>query len=44
MSLGSMRVSKRTWYAQGGFANSRCWRRQVGGSWRYFITIDRWFQ
>lgn len=34
-----MRVSKREWYARGGFRNSRCWRRQVSGVWRYFISV-----
>lgn len=43
MALGSMRVSKRTWYDQGGFRNPRCWRRQPRGrGWIYYIQIDRW--
>jgi hypothetical protein len=36
--MGSMRVTKREWYAAGGFRNSRCWRRQVRGSWQYYIA------
>ena len=32
------RVSKRAWYAFGGFTNSRCFRRQHKGSgWQYLI-------
>ena len=38
--IGSIRVSKRTWYAHGGFANSRCWRRMKSGGWLYFIMVD----
>ena len=42
MIVGSMCVSRRTWYDQGGFANSKCWRRQPkGAGWRYYIMIDR---
>jgi hypothetical protein len=40
MSIGSYRVSKRRWYALGGFANPRCWRRQTGLAWGYYVTID----
>lgn len=40
MRVGSMRVTKRTWYDQGAFANSRCWRRHNGRSWIYYITIE----
>lgn len=37
---GSIRVTKREWYEAGGFANSRCWRRQYRGSWQYYMTLD----
>lgn len=40
MVLGSERISKRDWYANGGFANSRCWRRQQHNrGWLYYY---RW--
>jgi hypothetical protein len=39
-ALGSARVSKKTWYANGGFSNPRCWRRQKGGAWMYFMRYD----
>lgn len=43
MIVGSMRVSKRTWYVKGGFANSNCWRWQPKGrGWCYYIIVDRW--
>lgn len=35
-TIGSERVSKKTWYHFGGFANPRCWRRQIGGAWHYY--------
>jgi hypothetical protein len=38
-ATGSIRVSKKDWYLNGGFANSRCWRRQVRGAWHYFMTL-----
>lgn len=34
---GFMRVTRTVWYAAGGFANSHCSRRQVGGAWSYWI-------
>jgi hypothetical protein len=37
-TLNSMRVTKLTWYANGGFKNSLCWRRQVRGSWQYYLS------
>jgi hypothetical protein len=33
----SRRITKREWYALGGFANSKCWRRERRGVWQYFI-------
>lgn len=39
--LGSERVTKATWYANGGFKNPRCWRRQSKrGGWLYFYRWD----
>jgi hypothetical protein len=36
--IGSVRVTKRTWYRSGGFANPLCWRRQpLHGGWQYFL-------
>jgi len=36
-----MRVSKKEWYARGGFANSLCYRKQSKwGGWRYYIRTD----
>ena len=37
---GSVRITKREWYARGGFANSRCWRRERRGVWQYFYRFD----
>lgn len=34
---GHTRVTKRQWYAAGALSNPRCWRRQVGGAWHYYI-------
>jgi hypothetical protein len=39
---GSMRVTKRSWYAYGGFRSNDCWRRQVRGAWQYFIQITHY--
>jgi len=34
-------VTKTEWYAAGGFANSRCYRKaRTDGAWRYYILID----
>lgn len=39
--MGSARISKREWYALGGFSNSRLWRRQrKGRGWEYFYRVD----
>jgi hypothetical protein len=39
--LYAERVTKRTWYASGGFRNPRCFRRQrKGGGWQYFYRHD----
>lgn len=35
-----MRVTKRAWYAKGGFRNTQCWRQQVRGAWRYYVNND----
>lgn len=36
--INALRISKRDWYANGGFQNSRCWRRhQTGRGWQYFM-------
>lgn len=35
-ALGHERVSKRTWYACGGFKRTGLWRRQVRGTWHYY--------
>ena len=38
---GSTRITKREWYAKGGFANSKLWRRQANnGAWQYFERRD----
>jgi hypothetical protein len=39
-AAGSRRITKREWYALGGFANSRLWRRQTRTRWSYFERID----
>lgn len=37
----SKRITKKEWYARGGFKNPRCWRRQAkNGAWRYFYATD----
>ena len=37
MKNGHAKISKKEWYLNGGFANSRCWRRQnKNGSWNYY--------
>lgn len=40
LGIGYIRISKRDWYANGGFANSRCVRVQRGRSWAYFYRAD----
>ena len=35
--IGSMRVSKKTWYLNGGFRNPKCLRRMVNGAWHYYM-------
>lgn len=35
------RITKAEWYALGGFANSKLFRKQSrGGAWRYYMTLD----
>lgn len=41
MPRNAARVSKRDWYASGGFANPRCFRKAArNGAWSYFYRID----
>ncbi len=36
---GARRVTKREWYDLGGFANSKCFRKQArSGAWQYFVV------
>lgn len=37
MRTGYLRVTKRDWYVNGGFASSRCFRRMRGGAWHYYM-------
>ncbi len=38
---GSIRVTKKEWYAAGGFKNPACWRKaDKRGAWRYYIAQD----
>lgn len=39
-TIGSERITKKVWYQCGGFSNSRCWRRMVGGAWHYYYRHD----
>ena len=34
--IGYERISKKDFYAKGGFSNSRCVRVERGSSWAYF--------
>lgn len=35
------RITKREWYALGGLANSKLFRKQSrGGAWRYYRLLD----
>lgn len=36
MMMGVERISKKEFYLNGAFANSRLFRRMRGGSWQYF--------
>lgn len=42
MQLGAyMRITKRKWYALGGFRNSSLFRRANNrGAWRYYMRLD----
>lgn len=40
MRNNSLKLSKRAWYAAGGFSNPRLYRRMRGGSWQYFYRND----
>lgn len=41
MKYGWLKVSKREWYQNGGFRNSRCIRRADSrGRWRYYMLFD----
>jgi hypothetical protein len=36
------RITKKKFYDRGGFANSDLFRLQTrGGSWRYYVNLDR---
>ena len=39
MKIGYLRISKRLFYAQGGFANPDQFRRMRSGSWQYFSIV-----
>ena len=41
MRTGVARVSKRTWYGYGGFANTALWRRMRRGVWQYYVDVER---
>jgi hypothetical protein len=38
--IGYMRMTRRAWYAAGGFANPRCVRVTRGRSWAYFYRVN----
>lgn len=41
MRNNAKRVTKAEWYDAGGFANSRCYRKQSrNGAWRYYILQE----
>lgn len=37
MKVGTERISKKLWYALGGFSNNDLFRKQVNGAWCYYI-------
>lgn len=42
MTTGIERMTKKAWYAAGGFRNPALFRRQAkGGAWRYFRDTTR---
>lgn len=34
------RITRRQWYALGGFANPSLYRRQRGGTWQYWAIVN----
>lgn len=41
MKQYKLRVSKKTWYDNGGFANSNCFRKADSrGIWQYFMLVN----
>jgi hypothetical protein len=40
MKTDVMRLTKREWYAMGGFANPHLYRRHDGRSWHYFMGMN----
>lgn len=38
MKNGYLKVSKRDWYHNGGFAGPRNFRRMRGGRWHYYMN------
>lgn len=37
--LNAARISKKDFYARGGFANPKQYRKMLGNSWAYYTTI-----
>lgn len=35
--LGVTRISKKEFYRNGGLANTKHYRKQIGGAWAYFL-------
>lgn len=41
MKNSKIRITKKEWYAKGGFKNSNLWRIQSSnGGWKYYENID----
>lgn len=40
MKNGRLKLSKREWYARGGFENSRLYRKHNGRCWTYWLIVD----
>ena len=41
MRLGhAMRITKREWYALGGFANTKLFRKGTSRGWTYWMLVD----
>jgi hypothetical protein len=41
MKNGTQKISKREWYARGGFSNPDLFRRMRGGSWSYYMGAKK---